>query len=47
MVDIGGRGIEWKHNEGGIGDHVEMVNGARAVRGKSYLIPDKGLESYP
>jgi hypothetical protein len=42
VVDIGGRGIEWKHNEGGIGDDVETVNGERAVMGHSYVFPDKG-----
>jgi hypothetical protein len=42
VVDIGGRGIEWKHNEGSIGDDIDTVNGESAVMGGAYAFPVKG-----
>jgi len=42
VVDLGGKGISWEHNEGQIGDDVTTINGETAVMGQKYQFPDSG-----
>ncbi|EKX35574.1 hypothetical protein GUITHDRAFT_146401 [Guillardia theta CCMP2712] len=35
VVDIGGKGIQWQHNEGSIGDDVKTINGESSVIGRT------------